>query len=220
MQQQLKKGDFIEVDYVGRIADSGEVFDTTKPDVAKEANVFNENQKYGPVIVQLGQNMLLRGLERQLEGKEVGKEYKFRVMPEEGFGKKTAKLIQLVSTSKFRQQKITPIPGLQVNIDGVVGTVKAVSGGRTIVDLNHPLAGRELEYDVVVKRIVTDAKEKISAMLKLVGIKAEVSIEGENAVIAAAEQLPEEIQKKLREHLTKSVSEIKSVEFAKKEEKQ
>ena len=161
----LKKDDFIEVDYTGKLADSGEVFDTTNAEIAKKADIPSD-RKYESVVVQLGKNHLLKGIERQLEGKEIGNEYKFKVSPEEGFGKKTAKLIQLVSTAKFREQKIVPMVGMQVNIDGVVGVIRAVSGGRVIVDFNHPLAGRELEYEVVVKRKVTDVKERLGQCLR------------------------------------------------------
>ena len=50
---------------------------------------------------------------------------------------------------------------MQLNIDGVVGTVKTVTGGRTLVDFNHPLSGRELVYEVQVKKVVTDTQQKV-----------------------------------------------------------
>ncbi|MBN2454825.1 peptidylprolyl isomerase [Candidatus Woesearchaeota archaeon] len=210
----MKKGDFVEVDYTGKLADTGEVFDTTNAEAAKKAGMDKGNFK--PIIIELGKNWLLPGIEKQLDGKELGS-YNFKVKPEEGFGKKNPKLMQLVATSKFRQQNINPMPGMQLNIDGVVGTIKAVSGGRVIVDFNHPLAGRNLDYDITVKRIVTDPKEKINAMLSILGIKADLKIEVEKAVLTPEKELPESIRQKFSEEIKKSVPEIKSVEFGKKE---
>jgi len=40
----MKVGDFVEVDYVGRMKDSGQVFDLTKEDVAKKEDVYNRRQ--------------------------------------------------------------------------------------------------------------------------------------------------------------------------------
>jgi FKBP-type peptidyl-prolyl cis-trans isomerase 2 len=214
--ETIQKNDFIEVDYSGRLAENGEVFDTTIPDVARNAGV--DGKKLGPIIIQLGRNWLLPGVEKQLEGKEIGKEYTFKLTPEEGFGKKSSKLIQLIATSKFKQQQVVPMPGMQIEIDGVVGIIRTVSGGRAIVDFNHPLSGKDLEYTVIAKRKVTDAKEKIRALFKILGLKADVSVEAEKATITAA--LPEEIQKNLQEEITKIIPEIKSVEFAKPEKKE
>ena len=113
-----------------------------------------------------------------------------------------------------------PQPGLQVDIDGQMGIVKTVSGGRTIVDFNHPLSGKELVYEVEIKRIVNDDKEKLTSLVKLqLGIL--------NPVINVAEgkatiKVPAEIPKEIAEPITESMEEmtgIKEIKFAKLDEK-
>src|SRR3989338_8473942 len=119
----VSKKDFVEVEYTGKLNEECITFDTTDEKIAKEHNLSSHNN-YGPVIICIGEQQILKGIDKHLEGKEAGKEYDVGIKPEDGFGNKNAKLIQLIPTNKFRQQKIQPIPGMQVNIDGIVGTVK------------------------------------------------------------------------------------------------
>ena len=49
-------------------------------------------------------------------------------------------------------QTLNPIPSLPVNIDNLNGIIRTVSGGRVIVDFNHPLSGRVLSYNVKVNK--------------------------------------------------------------------
>ena len=147
----VSKKDFIEIEYTGKLKDENVVFDTTDETVAKE-NGLESHSGYGSVIICVGEEQLLKGLDKNLEGKETGKEYDIELKPEDAFGNKNAKLIQLVPTSKFKQQNVQPMPGMQLNIDGVVGTIKTVSGGRTLVDFNHPLSGKVLTYKIKINK--------------------------------------------------------------------
>lgn len=212
----VKENDFVELDYTGKAADSGEIFDTTSAETAKQAGIFDEHMAYEPAVICVGKRHLLSGLDKQLVGKEVGKNYVFAVLIEDGFGRKNGKLIQLVSTAKFRQQNMTPFPGMQVNIDGIVGTVKAVTGGRTIVDFNHPLSGRNLEYAIFVKRIVSDLAEKVKAVLRLVGISPNsvgIAASDGGVAIEFPQEAPEAMKKDLEEKLKSTISGLDSISF-------
>ena len=212
----IKENDFVEIDYTGKVAETGEVFDTTSAEVAREKGFFDERMVYEPAVVCIGKRHVLIGLDKQLVGREIGRTYTFRLPVEEAFGRKNAKLIQLVSTAKFRQQQLTPFPGMQVNIDGIVGTVRTVTGGRTIVDFNHPLSGKELEYTATVKRIVTDLSEKVKAMLRLIGISlnaVNVSVSEGNVTIDFPQEVPEQLKKDIEEKLKSAIIELKTVSF-------
>lgn len=211
--EQIKKQDFIEIEYTGKLKEENLIFDTTDEKVAKENKLHNHD--YGPVILCIGEQQILKGLDKNIEGKEIGNEYNFDIQPEDAFGKKDAKLIQLVPISKFKQQKIQPIPGMQLNIDGVVGTVKTVSGGRTLVDFNHPLSGKELAYKIKVNKKVTDDKEKLSGYLRLsIGTKDfETEITNSNAKISLKNEIPEEVKEKLSKKITELIPNIKKAEF-------
>ena len=213
----MKKGDFIELEYTGKVKDMDFVFDTTSEKEAKENNIHDAKASYDPVVICIGQGHVIKGLDEQLEGKELEREYKIELSPEQGFGKKNAKLIQLVATGKFIKQKINPIPGLQVNIDGMMGMIRTVSGGRTLVDFNHPLAGKELIYDFKINKIVKDDEEKLRALLKLqLNLKdIKVNIKEGNATIDLniKQNLPKPIEEKLTEHIKELIPSIKKIEF-------
>jgi FKBP-type peptidyl-prolyl cis-trans isomerase 2 len=163
----VKKQDFIEIDYTARIKDDNQVFDTTQEQIAKDNGLGEKNAEYKPVVICVGESHILKGVEEHLVGKEIGKEYTIELAPENAFGKKDTKLIQMVPTSKFRQQKIQPVPGLQLNIDGVFGIIKTVSGGRCMVDFNHPLSGKDLVYTVKLNKLVEEDKSKLAALLNM-----------------------------------------------------
>ena len=158
--EEIKNHDFVEIDYVAKIKGLDQIFDLTNKKDATAHNFYDEHRKYGSMIICVGENNLISGLDKNLLGKKPGK-YKFEIDSNEGFGKKNPKLIKLVGKNIFIKQNINPVPGLQINIDGAIGTIRSISGGRCIVDFNHPLAGRDLEYDVNVIKIITDNKDKI-----------------------------------------------------------
>lgn len=216
----IKKGDFIEIDYIGALKSDGKIFDTTDEGVAKKEGFYSKGTKYGPAVICVGESNIVKGIDRQLEGKETGTEYVLDIKPEEGFGKKDAKLIQLISTSKFLKQKINPVPGLQLNIDGMMGTIKNVSGGRTLVDFNHPLSGQDIVYKIRVNRIVKDDKIKLRAMLNLGLGLPEDSIEiaeitDGKAVVKTKQKLdlPKELLDALTKKANSMISGVKELEF-------
>jgi len=208
----IKTGDFVELDYVGRLKDDKVIFDTTIQEMAKTSPNYNPEYKYAPIIVCIGETHLIKGLEDSLIGKDLGK-FTFEIKAELGFGKKDAKLLKLLPLKLFTKEKIQPFVGLDVNIDDQVGIVRSVSGGRVIVDFNHPLSGKDLVYDVEVKRMVIDPIEQVKALLEMIRIPFEnIDIMDEKALIYMKTKLPEEITKSMADHI-KKLTKLKSVEF-------
>lgn len=216
----IKKKDFVEIEYTGRLKENNLVFDTTDEKAAKENKIFSEDSEYKPIVICIGEGHVLKGLDEKLEGKELGK-YTIELAPEQAFGKKDPKLMQLIQTNKFLQQGIRPVPGLQINMDGLIGTVRSVSGGRTIMDFNHPLSGKDVVYEVKVNKIVTDEKEKISAMIKrLLGLKnVKVDVKDKKTNVMVEKKLPEEVVDALKKKIIELVD-MKEVQFSFEEEKQ
>lgn len=219
---KIKKQDFVEIEYTGRLKDDDMVFDTTDEKTAKEGGIFNQNHVYGPVKVMVGGTQVLPGIDVFMEGKEPG-DFKVNVEPQEGFGKKDAKLLRLMPKSTFTKQKIDPMPGMPINVDGMDGIIKTVSGGRCMVDFNHPLSGKDLVYDLKINRIVIDDKEKASAIIEL-QLKKEsfdLNVEGDKADVILKDKDFEKPLKDLIEDMIKKFTKIKKVEFkeGKKENK-
>ncbi|MBI2564896.1 FKBP-type peptidyl-prolyl cis-trans isomerase [Candidatus Woesearchaeota archaeon] len=189
----VKKNDFIEIEYTASLKEGNSVFDTTDKSVAEK----NKLQASKSVVIPLGQGLFLQGLEDALEGKSLGI-HTVELQAEKAFGKKSTQLIKLVPTNKLQQQNIRPVPGLQLNIDGMLGTVKAVSGGRTIIDFNHPLSGKDVIYKVDIKRVVTDKKEQVQSLFNIFNIPVDsVTVDGLKAIVKAKEKLPVLLQKEV-----------------------
>ncbi len=213
----IKKGDFIELDYVGRVAQTNEIFDLTNEKIAKENKVYDEKAHYGPIIVCIGENDLVKGLDNFIGSKEPGK-YKVELKAQEAFGKRDSRLIKVFSTSTLRDifqkqgYEIEPMPGMQVNIAGLVGLIKTVTGGRTLVDFNHPLAGKDLVYEIEIRRIVEEDKEKLAGYARLY-LDAETELNEGKAVIKIKEDLPKELKDKFSTNVKRLISSIKEIVF-------
>src|SRR3989344_4246276 len=202
----LKKNDFVEIEYTAKLKEDGEVFDTTDEKVAKENDLYNESAAYGPIVVCVGERQVIEGLDMALEGKETGKSYTLEIKPEHAFGKKNSKLLKVVSTAAFRKQNIQPVPGLQVNMDGILGTIRSVTGGRLVIDFNHPLAGKDILYEIKLNRIVTDDKEKLKKYLELQLNEKNVDVEITNSEAKAT--LSKEPSSAVKEKLEKKAAEL------------
>ncbi|MCL5100162.1 MAG: peptidylprolyl isomerase [Candidatus Marsarchaeota archaeon] len=159
-------GDFVEIDYTASDAADGSVIATTSEQAAKSAGIYGKDMHYGPTLVVIGANAIVKGLERELRGMDVGQKKSFVLGPEDAFGNRDEQLVRVMPLSEFRTQKIDPYPGMRINLDNIAATVKSVGSGRVVVDANHPDAGKSIKYDVaVIRRLQTD-KEKAEALCK------------------------------------------------------
>ncbi len=202
---KIKKGDFVEFDFIGRIKSTNTVFDLTLKDIAEKEGL-DSKREFKPLIARIGEGHLIEGLDTALTGRELNKEFEIDVPAEKAFGKKNPKLIQLTSLNMFTTKKIKPYPGLQLNVDGSMAMVRSVSGGRVVLDFNHPLSGRELHYWVKPLKIITDDFEKAQSIVSLWGVKADVKKGKDNEIQIKLElDLPEQAKKHLLERIQKQV---------------
>jgi FKBP-type peptidyl-prolyl cis-trans isomerase 2 len=216
MAEKIQHHDFIEINYTGKLTD-GTVFDTTVEAVAKASDIGNEKSKFTPMVVCVGERQVLPGLDDSLEDKEVNQKYEVNVSPENAFGKRDVKKMKIVPIGIFKEHNVQPRPGLQIDVDGEMGIVSRVAGGRIIVNFNHPLAGREVVYEVEIKRKVEDKAEMLSTFinstLKIPLDKIQVSIEDEVASIKLPVQLPEQFTSEAGKKLSGLVK-LKGVKFS------
>ena len=210
---KLKKHDFIEIEYTGKLED-GTVFDTTDEKVAKDAGIHRDNATFGPSIICLGENHVLKGIEDTIIGNEPGK-FDVNLTPEQAFGKKNTKLLKLLPMKVFRKENITPFPGLEVNVDNTYGIVRTVSGGRIIVDFNHPLAGRKLKYDVKVNKIIKDTLEKAKSIFKNELNIVDSKLELIDKKLIIDENIPKDVLDGIEKRVLELVPEIKGVALKK-----
>jgi FKBP-type peptidyl-prolyl cis-trans isomerase 2 len=199
----VKKGDFLEVSYTGRIKSTNLIFDTTDPEQAKKAGI---KAKVHPVKIIVGKRLIIPGLDEALIGKEIEKQFTVEISPEKGFGKRVAKLIKLIPLKEFKQRKIDPYPGLRINIDGIAATVLSRSGGRVLVDFNHPLAGKDLKYTFIVKKVIKEQKEKLNIIVGFFNIGAKIKVKANKVTITIKKPVPKPIQDQLRKEIKEHVN--------------
>lgn len=212
----FKKHDFVEVEYTGRLDDNS-VFDTTDAETAKKAGMTKDASSLGPVVICMGEKHILKPIEEKIFEKGLG-EFKIEISPENAFGKKDAKLLKLVPIKIFKKQNIAPYPGLEVNIDNMYGIIRTVSGGRVIVDFNHPLSGKNVKYDVKVNKIIEESAVKAKAVFKNEMNIPDIKLEMKEGVLLVDEKIPKDVLELLKKRLMELIPEIKDVELMKKAE--
>ena len=167
----LQEGDFIRLRYTGRAGEN--IFDTTDEENAKEEGIYNPRAEYGPVTIRLGSHHVIIGLEDELIGKEVGAEGEVDVPPEKAFGEHDDEGMKSVATTQFREK---PKRGTRIEAEGREGVVVDVIGKRAVVDFNHPLAGKTLNYSYAILEKVEDPVEQIQGLIKLFSGRTDIGI--------------------------------------------
>ncbi len=160
----MQKGDIAVISYTARDKVTGKVFDSTVEEKAKQAGIFEEKTPYKPITVILGNKELLPALDKEIQKMKEGEEKKISLTPEKGFGERKSYLIKVLPMKEFIARNIRPVPGLTIEMNNMRGKVQSVSGGRIRVDFNHELAGKEVEYEVKVEKVVSERKEKLEAL--------------------------------------------------------
>ncbi|HRU81915.1 MAG TPA: FKBP-type peptidyl-prolyl cis-trans isomerase, partial [Candidatus Methanomethylicus sp.] len=82
----IKSGDFVIIDYILKVKETGEVFDVTMEDQAKSANVYSPQEVYEPKLLVVGQSWMLKGIDELVTGAEEGQEKEAEIPPEKAFG--------------------------------------------------------------------------------------------------------------------------------------
>lgn len=181
----LKKKDFIEIEFTGRIK-GGEIFDSNVEEDLKKANLKIPPK---PFIFSLGQGMFLESIDEFLIGKDLGS-YNIELSPEKAFGLRDKNMIKIVSAKVFKNQNMSPFPGMVVNFDGRIAKVISVSGGRITIDFNNPIAGKIVVYDINVKRKIGDTNEKAKSFINfLYGKDFEFKVDGKKLTIEAEKNI-------------------------------
>ncbi|MBN2013982.1 MAG: peptidylprolyl isomerase [Candidatus Altiarchaeota archaeon] len=157
--------EFIKISYTGSL-DDGRVFDTTSEEVAKKEGIYDEKRVYGFLYMIVGEGQVIKGLDEALKDMKVGEEKTVKIPPEKAYGKRNPELIRIVPLKKFKEQKINPIPGMPIDIDGQIARVQTVAGGRVRVDFNHELAGRTLTFNAKVEVKAETEDDKVKFLLE------------------------------------------------------
>ncbi|MEW5928643.1 MAG: peptidylprolyl isomerase [Gemmatimonadota bacterium] len=139
---QAKSGDTVRVHYTGRL-DDGSVFDSSE---GRE-----------PLEFVLGAQQVIPGFEEAVDGLSPGEERTVNIPADRAYGARREEMVLSVGRDQFPDE-IRPEVGqqLQMSQDGQVAivTITGVSDAEVTLDANHPLAGKDLTFDVQLVEIV------------------------------------------------------------------
>ena len=156
----IAENDWIKIDYTGRLKENSKVFDTTLEDVARTERIFDEKRGYSPLLCRAGdEKFLIPGLAKNLVGLELNSPQTFEIASEDAYGERDSKKIEMVPTKRLRKANLDPRVGNRVQLAGRSGTIIWVGGGRSRIDFNHPLAGKDLIFDVTVVEHLEDEEQ-------------------------------------------------------------
>jgi peptidylprolyl isomerase len=161
----LQKGDFILIDYIAKVKETSETFDTTIEETAKKEHLYKEGEIYESKLVVIGEGWVLKALDESLATMEIGKKTPVEISPEKAFGQRDPEKVKRISLRHLTEKGITPNLGMRIEYDGKMATVRAAGAGRVLLDFNPPLAGKTLVYEVTVQKKLGTMKEKIAALI-------------------------------------------------------
>ena len=140
---QVKQNDTVKVHYTGKLTD-GQVFDSSV-------------KRGEPIEFTMGQGQLIPGFEKGLLDMEVNEKKTINIPKEEAYGEPREELVQEVQKSQLPEE-IKPEVGMGLVSKSPDGqemnlVVKDVKEDTIVVDGNHPLAGKDLVFDLEVVEI-------------------------------------------------------------------
>jgi peptidylprolyl isomerase len=160
------KGSLILIDYTAKVKDSNEVVETTITEDAKKHNLFQENIKYQPKLVSVGESWVLKGLDDALANAKAGDKLTVDVTPDKGFGERDAGKVRMIPLRKLGEDADKVTVGDTIEVDQKTGVIRFVGSGRVQVDFNHRLAGKTVVYDVNVLKALETNEDKLNGILK------------------------------------------------------
>ncbi len=129
--------------------------------------IDQSNEERGPLAILQGHGNIIPGLEEQLFGKTSGETFSAVIKPEHGYGEYQDNLVHVVPLSGFKGEGDEILQaGMQVQVETnqgpAVALVSNIEGEDVTLDLNHPLAGETLYFDIEVVDVRKAEQEELS----------------------------------------------------------
>ena len=147
--EKVENGQFVSVHYKGTLQ-NGEVFDTS--------------DGRHPLEVQIGEGQIISGFENALMGMSLNEKKVFTLDPEDAYGQKDESLTHSFPRADVPAE-INPEVGQTVALcssegQQVPALITEMDDEKVVVDLNHPLAGQSLTFEIEVVGISATATQE------------------------------------------------------------
>ena len=138
----VKKGDKVKVEYTGKL-DDGTVFDTS--------------EGKAPLEFEVGSGKIIKGFDQAVIGMKKGEEKTIKLKPEQAYGNQNAQLLKKIPRDKLPKEP-EPKVGMMLGLNSPDGQqiparITGVSEKHVTIDLNHPMAGKNLNFKIKVIEI-------------------------------------------------------------------
>jgi peptidylprolyl isomerase len=137
----IENGKIVSVNYVGRFVEDGVVFDSS------------EDRE--PLKFQVGSGQIIPGFENAIIGKSVGDKVVATISPEDGYGLIREDLLVSVPLDKMpgAVEVGQTLEAIGDNEQVVHVIIKEVNEDHVIIDGNHPLASKHLEFEIEILEV-------------------------------------------------------------------
>jgi peptidylprolyl isomerase len=137
--QKVENGKFVRVNYKGTL-ENGDIFDTTEGDL--------------PLELQMGSGQVIKGFEDALMGMSLNDKKAFTIDPEDAYGQRIEGYVQTIPRKEVPPDMALEkgdFIGIQTP-DGqqIPALITHLDDDKMVLDLNHPLAGKTLTFEVEV----------------------------------------------------------------------
>ncbi|MCF8111221.1 MAG: peptidylprolyl isomerase [Desulfobacteraceae bacterium] len=140
---QAQKGDTVKIHYKGKLDDG---------------SVFDSSDGRDPLEFKIGDGNIIPGVEEAVLGMEPEQTKEATIPPEKAYGEYRDEMVIEVERTQFPEH-INPELGQQLELkqsegQNIVVTVTNVAEEKVTLDANHPLAGKDLTFEITLQEIL------------------------------------------------------------------
>lgn len=140
--KKASEGDKVKVHYTGTLEDG---------------STFDSSEGREPLEFTMGEGMMIPGFEKAVAGMAAGEKTTAKIPADEAYGPHRSEMVATIGIADF-PESITPEVGLPVTMrhpdaGSFDAIVTAIEDDKVTLDANHPLAGKDLNFDIEVVEI-------------------------------------------------------------------
>lgn len=135
--QQVKSGDTVRVHYHGKL---------------KDGSTFDSSEGRAPLEFTVGSGQVIKGFDDALAGMQIGDKKTVEIPVNEAYGERNDDMMMEFPKTDFPPD-VVPAPGLELQMSDQAGNIfpvviTEVKEESVILDANHPLAGKDLVFEI------------------------------------------------------------------------
>ncbi|MHA1362598.1 MAG: FKBP-type peptidyl-prolyl cis-trans isomerase [Candidatus Freyarchaeota archaeon] len=133
----VKKGDRVKVEYIG-------MFD--------DGTVFDSSEGKSPLEFEAGSGQIIKGFDEAVIGMEKGEEKEFKIEPKNAYGERNPELVRKIPRDQLPPEAQAGMLLMLRTPDGmqIPAEITEVTDEEVTIDLNHPLAGKNLNFKIKI----------------------------------------------------------------------